>query len=82
MSNVLPFLIMDTLQAARLRELTAGKPNRLDPRLIDAGAYKGKYAMPKRISLDPAYADHYDAFALLTEVALDVEAVWPAPPEE
>lgn len=79
---VLPFLIMETLQAARLRELTQGGQNQLDPRLIEGGPYKGKWALPKRVAQDPVYVDHYDAFALLTEVALDTELAWPSPPEE
>ncbi len=74
---VLPFLIMETLQAARLRELTQGGQSQLDPRLIDGGPYKGKWALPKRIAQDPDFAAHYDAFALLTEVAMDAEIAWP-----
>lgn len=78
---VLPFLVMDTLQAARLRELTQNSVHKLDALLIDAGVHKGKWALPKRIMLDPAYEMHYDAFSLLTEVAFDPEVAWP-PVEE
>lgn len=79
--SVLPYLVMDTLQAARLRELTQNSTHKLDPRLVEAGIYKGKWVLPKRIALDPAYTEHYDAFALLTEITLDSELAWP-PVEE
>lgn len=82
MADLLPFFVMTDIQAARLRELTQSQTNRLDPRLIDGGPYRGKYALPKRISQDPTFAAHYDAFALLTEVAMDVEVAWPPGPEE
>lgn len=79
---VLPFLIMDSLQAARLRELTMGVNHALDPRLIENGVYKGKYALPQRIKVDPNYEANRDAFALLTEVALDVDLAWPPAAED
>lgn len=82
MADLLPFFVMTDIQAARLRELTQNQPNRLDPRLIEGGPHKGKYALPKRIAQDPAFTAHYDAFALLTEVAMDVEIAWPPGEEE
>lgn len=79
---VLPFLIMTPLQAARFREETAGDENRLEPRLIDAGPQAGKYALPRRVIDDPAYAVRQDALLMLTEVALDIDAAWPPVADE
>lgn len=74
---LLPFLIMSPLQAARFREETAGDENQLDPRLINGGLYAGKYALPRRVIDDPAFADRQDALLMLTEVAMDTDAAWP-----
>jgi len=82
MANVLPFLIMSELEAARFREATAGEQNRLDPRKVDLGTHKGKYVLPERVKFDPAFTDQRDAFAVMETVALDVEAVFAAPVEE
>ena len=82
MSNLLPFLVMDQLAAARFRDATAGDDNRLEPRLVAEGTQKGKYVLPARVKQDPAHSAHYDAFAVLTEVALDSEIAWPPTPEE
>lgn len=79
---VLPFLIMTQQQAARFREETAGDSDRLDPRLIEAGTYKGKYALPERVIYDDAFEARRDAFRMLDVVSFDTETAWPAPPEE
>ena len=80
--TVLPFLIMTQQQAARFREETAGDENRLDPRLIEAGPYRGKYALPERVLYDDAFEDRRDAFRMLDAVSFDTDVAWPAPPEE
>ncbi|MBD8549500.1 hypothetical protein [Sphingomonas sp. CFBP 8764] len=74
----LPFLVMSDLQAARFREETATDQNRLDPRLIDAGPYRGQYVLPERVMMDPAHISHRDAFRMLTVVSVDVEVAWPS----
>lgn len=58
MADLLPFYVMSALQAARLRELTAGDENRLDPRLVDAGPQAGKYVLPKRIRQATEFEAH------------------------
>lgn len=82
MADIMPFLLMNTLQAANFRAETANLPNRLDPRLIDDGPHQGKYALPKRVLFDPAHTDKRTALLMLTEIAMDIEAAWPPPPEE
>jgi hypothetical protein len=79
---LLPFLLMDNLQAARFREETAGDQNRLEPRLIEGGVHKNKYAIPRRVLDDPAYSDRQDALLMLNEVALETEVAWPPQVEE
>jgi hypothetical protein len=74
---LLPFLTMTALQAARFREETAADESRLEPRLIEAGPHAGKYALPRRVLDDPAFANRQDALLMLTEVALDTDAAWP-----
>lgn len=82
MSNLLPFLIMPALAAAKFREETAGDEDRLEPRKIEAGPYALQYALPLRVTTDPAHEAHYDAFAVLTQVALDADIAFPVPPED
>lgn len=74
---LLPFLILTPIQAARFREETAGDENQLDPRLIAGGPQIGKYALPRRVIDDPAFAERQDALLMLPEVAMDVELAWP-----
>lgn len=78
----LPFLIMNTLQAARFREETAGDENRLEPREILAGPNAGKFALPRRVLDDPAYAERQDALLMLSEVVLDTDVAWPPEPDD
>lgn len=80
MGDILPFLTMSEIEAARLREATLGEADRLDPQRIRAGARAGQYALPRRVMFDEAFVAHRDAFALMTEVALDPAVAWP--PEE
>lgn len=79
---ILPFLIMDTLQAARFREETASDENKLEPREIIGGPKAGKWALPRRVMEDPAFEDRQDMFLMLDEVALDTDEAWPPEPEE
>lgn len=79
---LLPFLIMSPQQAARFREETAGDDNQLDPRLIAAGPQIGKYALPRRVLDDSAFAERQDALLMLTEVAMDTDIAWPPTEEE
>ena len=80
--NLMPFLMMSETQAARFREETLGEQNRLDPRLVDAGLYKGKYVLPERVMFDPAHIAHRDAFRMLTSASIDIEAAWPPAEDE
>lgn len=80
--NVMPFLLLTELQAARFREETAGDRNRLEPRLVDAGPYKGKYVLPERVMMDPAHEQRRDAFRMLTSITMDTDLAWPSAPEE
>jgi hypothetical protein len=76
MANLMPFLIMTALEAARLNAATTGEENRLDPRKVDFGAHAGKYVLPEAVKLDPAFIDQRDAFAVMDTVALDIETVF------
>lgn len=80
-ADLLPFLMLTEQQAARFREATAGSENRLEPRLVEAGPYKGKYVLPRRVMFDPAFAAQADAFALLTDVQMDTSVAFPLPAE-
>lgn len=75
--SLLPYLLMNAQQAARFREETAGDQYGLDPREIEVGPYKGKYALPRRVMDDPHHAERKDAFLMLTEVAVDEDEAWP-----
>ena len=77
MSNVLPFLLMSKVQAARFREETAGDDDRLEPREIMAGQYQGSFVLPERVIYDEAFAARRDALRMLTIVLLDVDAAFP-----
>jgi hypothetical protein len=81
MGDVLPFLTMSEIEAARLREATLGEADRLEPRRIAGGARAGRYALPRRVMFDEAFVTHRDAFALMTEVALDPAEAWPPAPD-
>ena len=83
MANLSSFLLMDPLEAARWRDLTAGEFARLDPvRVQGPAAYIGKYAIPARVKTDPTLQSHWDAFAMLPEVALDTEVAFPMSEEQ
>jgi hypothetical protein len=82
MADLMPFYVMTELQAARFRELTAGEENRLDPRKVEAGPYAGKYVLPKRIRYAEEFQSHWDAFDMLTEVAIDRDVAWPPTEDE
>ena len=79
MANPLPFLIMSPLQSARFREETAADENRLEPRLVEAGPYKGQYAIPRRVIDDPAFAARQDALLMLPEAVIDTDVAFPQP---
>lgn len=79
---ILPFLVMSDVQAARFREETQHDENRLDPRLVEAGPYKGKYVLPERVMMDPAHEQRRDAFRMLTSITMDIDLAWPPTPEE
>lgn len=79
MSELLPFIVMSSLEAARFRDATAGDMDRLEPVEIVAGPHKGKFALPARVKTDPAFEDRWDAFAMCDEVALDVSTAFPTP---
>lgn len=82
MANVLPFLIMTELEAARLREATSGQLYTLDPRKIDLGKHAGKYVLPERVRYDENHIENRDAFAMMETVALDADEVFAPPSEE
>lgn len=74
---LMPFLIMTEAQAADFREETSADENRLDPRLIDGGLYKGKYALPERVLYAPEFEGRRDALRMLTPVQFDTDVAWP-----
>lgn len=82
MPNILPFFLLADLDAAQFRDATAGSDNRIEPRKIEAGPHKNKWAIPARVQDDPAHAALKAAFAVMTEVALDADECWPPSPEE
>lgn len=77
MANLQTFFVLNALDAAQLQDATAGRPDRLEPRKIEFGQYKNQYAIPARVARDPAFADLAAAFAVMAEVGLDIEEVWP-----
>lgn len=80
MATIMPFLLMDKIQAARFREETAGDENRLDPVLVRGGPQVGKYVLPERVIYDDAFEQRRDAFRMLTVVSLDVQEAFPPEP--
>lgn len=82
MANMMPFMIMTELEAARLRDVTQGQLNRLDPRLIVGGPKAGKYALPERLKYAEEFRENLDAFLMLEVVTLDTDLAWPVPPED
>lgn len=81
MSNVRPFLIMDTSQAAQLCEFTQGQTSQLDPRLVDAGPHKGKWVLPWRVCNDEQHFKLHNILWGLPEADLALEEAWPEPQE-
>lgn len=74
---ILPFLVMSEVQAARFREETANDENRLDPRMVEGGRYKGQYVLPERVMMDPAHEARRDAFRMLTSITMDTDVAFP-----
>jgi hypothetical protein len=74
---MLAALILNETQAQVLRDATAGDACALNPILIRGGDYAGACVLPARVAQDPAFADHYDAFAMLEAVDLDTDAAFP-----
>lgn len=54
-----------------------GDQNRLDPRLVDAGPYNGKYVLPYRVIYDEAHIVHRDAFRMLNKINFYTVLAWP-----
>lgn len=79
MSELLPFIVMSSLGAARFRDATSSDMDRLEPIEIIGGPHKGKFALPARVKADRAFEDRWDAFAMCDEVALDILIAFPAP---
>lgn len=76
--NNLPMLLMNQTQAAAFREETLGDQNQLEPRLIEAGPYKGQWALPERVIYDPAHEARRDALRmLLPSKVVDADVAWP-----
>ncbi len=74
MTSAKTYLLMTALQAARFRDETAQDENRLDPIQIHTGPHAGKFALPRRVMDDPAFADRQDAFLMLGyDLPLDAE---------
>lgn len=75
----LPFRIVTAAQAAQFRSATQGRDNALDPRKIDAGPYKDRYAFSENVMFNAAFADMHDIIrvAAPTPVVLDTDEVWP-----
>jgi hypothetical protein len=78
---MMPFLAMSETQAASFREETLGDEYRLDPTLVAAGPYKGKYVLPERVLYAPEHIAHRDAFRMLNKVNMDTDVAWPPEPD-
>lgn len=70
-------LVMDAAMAAALREATAGREQRLDPRPITAGPLAGSEALPVAVLAEPGFAALAPILAGLEAVALDTGEAWP-----
>jgi hypothetical protein len=81
MANLLPFLRMDALQAARFREETAGDSDRLEPRQGGTPATAAFWYLPERVINDPAFAARRAVLRMLPVIAIDTEVVFPPGPE-
>ena len=73
----LPFIVMNATQAAKFREETAADENRLDPRLVDAGEFAGKFVLPEAVLFDPAHEARRDALRTLNIAVIDTDTAWP-----
>ena len=74
---------MNELDAAQFREATANRPfGRIEPRKIEAGPHKNRWAIPSRVADDPIFADLKVAFAVMEEVAIDTLVAWPQREDE
>lgn len=82
MPNLLPFFVMSELDSAQFRDATAAREHRLEPRKVEAGPHRGKYALPARVARSADFADLAAAFAVMTEVAMDADEAWPQTGEE
>jgi hypothetical protein len=81
-TNLVTMLRMDTLQAARFRDDTAGQQNRLEPiQGRNPGGTQFWY-LPKRVIYDPAFLALRPVLHMLTEVGIDASVVFPPTPEE
>lgn len=78
---LMPFFVMNAIQAAEFNQATEGRIDQLSPRLVAAGPRAGQYVLPTRVANDPAHADLAAAFAVLPTVALETTEAWP-PQEE
>lgn len=74
------FLIMSEAMAAELAMRSANGRNRIAPRLIEAGALAGSYAVGVEVLEDPENDLMMDVFRNLPRVTLDTDATW-APTE-
>lgn len=72
-----PFLVLTPAQAAQLREATAGRLERLEPRLIAAGPHAGQSAIPVRTRADPAFRSLRTTLNGVTATVLDPDVAWP-----
>ena len=70
-------LVMDAAMAAALRDATAGRAQRLDPRPIAAGPFAGSEALPAAVLAEPEFAALLPILAELQMPAFDVGEAWP-----
>jgi len=69
--------IILTAQQARRVEGVSMPGYRLEPRLIDAGEFAGRYALPVAVLDDPPHAAKRIELSALTIVDLDGKIAWP-----
>jgi hypothetical protein len=72
----LPMLIMPGAKGQSLKALTAGRRQKLEPRVIPSGANAGKAALPTVVCYDPAHREFAADFNAMSLEWVDV-AVWP-----
>jgi hypothetical protein len=77
---VLPMLIMPGSKGQSLRALTAGRKQRLEPRVIPSGPNAGKAVLPSVVCYDPAHREFAADFNAMQLEWVDTDKVFPEEP--